>query len=68
MFNGISLPTSIIRKAAIDAAYDAEQALRDGKRALRKANPSQTAAIHRTLRAKQDAARNLAEALKRRAS
>jgi TRAP-type C4-dicarboxylate transport system substrate-binding protein len=64
-FNTLQFPESVVRKAAVTAAIDAEDALQKAKRQLRKnLRQHDVVVIHRQTRAKQDVARSLTQALR----
>lgn len=64
-FNTLQFPESIVRNAAVAAVIDANDALREAKRQLRKnLRQHDVVVIHRQTRAKQDLARSLSRQLR----
>lgn len=67
MFNSIQFPKSILQRAAVASAFEAEAALRQGQKAVSRkgVSPADIAKAHREVKAKQTVARNLSSALRR---
>jgi hypothetical protein len=65
--NAIRLPESVIRKAAVAAAMDAEDAMQKARKRLKRAKGAEVLKVHRETRAQLDLARSLSRQLQQEA-